>query len=89
MKGVHVEYKRLGALLREGRERKRMTIGVAAMAIGLTNGSYLARCERGSSNFPAGKLKEALKIYRIPAATAVTAASEDFVDSISGYLRGK
>lgn len=89
MRGVKVVYRNLGTLLREGRERKGLSLPQAAMVLGLTNRQYVWRCESGTSNFPAKKLKRALELYRIPAADAIAAAASDFTESMSEFLRGK
>lgn len=88
MRGVNIVYRELGALLREGRERKQMNLEEAAMVLGLTNRQYLSRCERGTDNFPAKKLKRALELYRIPIADAVGAAAADFTTGTTKFLRG-
>lgn len=89
MKGVKIQYRKLGRLLFEGRERKGIPPESAVMQLGLTNRQYLWRCENGHSNFPVGRLRKALELYEIPISHAVSAASEDFNESMIVYLRKK
>lgn len=89
MRGVVVSYEKLGKLLKEGRERKGMTLDEAAMIIGVTNGQYLWRCENDWSNFPAGSLRRALDLYDIKQADAVDLICEDFRSALVSFLRKK
>lgn len=78
MRGAKVVYVELGKLMREGRERKNMTLDNAAMMLGFSTVSYLASCERGNCNFPVRKLARALELYAIPVQDAISAATEDY-----------
>ena len=73
--------------MKQGRERKRLSLPDAATYLGITNGQYLCRCENGISNFPTKSLKRALDLYKIPVATAVEAAVNDFQASMVEFLR--
>jgi transcriptional regulator with XRE-family HTH domain len=86
---MHVEYKSLSALLREGRESAGLSVESAATMIGLTNASYLARCERGDSNFPASRLKRAVKIYALKPESVLEAIVSDYRKGILKWLGGK
>lgn len=88
MKGAHVRYPRLGALLREGREGQGLTLESAAAMIGMANVSYLSRCELGSSNFPGTKLKRAMKVYGISAKDVVDVVVEDYEAGMKKWLIG-
>ncbi len=89
MRGILAKYTKLGSLLREGRERKGMTLESAAMIVGMTNGQYLWRCEQAISNFPARFLSRALDLYDIPVAQAVDAIVDDFQTATIEFLREK
>lgn len=89
MYGIHVRYKNLGQLMREGRERKQLSLNEAALMLGLTNKQYLWRCETGTSNFSADVLKNALELYRIPVSDSVEAATKDFTDGLGKFLRAR
>lgn len=90
MRGAKVLYKKLGRLLREGRERQKMSLKDAALVLGLTNEHYLWRCEDARwANFPAAKLRRALDLYKIPPADAVAAMSEDFRAGMLAFLKAK
>lgn len=89
MRGMHVEYRSLSALLREGRERAGLSVESAATMIGLTNASYLARCERGDSNFPASRLKRAVKVYALKPEAVLDALVSDYKKGIVEWLGAK
>lgn len=78
MRGAAVRYIELGRLLKEGRERKGLSLNVATSLLGLTDACYLSRCEHGTNNFPAAKLKRALTLYKIPVSDAIEKAVEDY-----------
>jgi transcriptional regulator with XRE-family HTH domain len=77
---------KLGALLRRGREKAGMTLESAATMIGMTNISYLSRCELGSSNFPGTKLKRAIKVYGLDPKAVVDTAVEDYEIGMDDWL---
>lgn len=89
MRGVPIIYGKLGVLLKDGRLRKGLELEEASMLIGITNGSYLWRCEKGVSNFPARSLGRALELYDIPVADSVIAITEDFKSGLIDFLRHK
>lgn len=89
MRGIAIQYKKLGAILKDGRIRKGLELEEASMLIGITNGAYLWRCEKGMSNFPARSLRRALELYGIKAADATIAICDDFQAGTIDFLRKK
>mgnify|MGYP001567339102 CR=1 FL=1 len=90
MRGIKIHHTRLGKLMKQGRERRGLVLEEAAMLIGLTNGQYLWRCEKGEhGNFPARSVVRALELYGIAKADAITAICDDFKAATIEYLRKK
>lgn len=89
MKGAQIKYKGLGKLLREGREHLGVSVESASMMIGITNGSYLARCERGESNFPLAKLRRACDLYKLKSSDVIDRILEDYRKGMLETLKGK
>ncbi len=86
MRGAAIRYTALGDLLRQGRERKHLTLEQAAVMIGITNGSHLSLCELGRRNFPPERLARALKLYEIAPSDALRIVMQDFESGMQDFL---
>lgn len=78
MHGAHLKYKKLGELMRTGREKQGMTLEAAASMIGMTNGHYLWRCESAVSNFPLANIARAADLYGLEPQNILDAIMADY-----------
>lgn len=86
MRGAKIQYKTLGAFLREGRTAQAMTLSEASTMLGMVSVSYLSRCELGQSNFPMGRLKRAIQLYKLDPHDIAEAVSEDYKAGMAKVL---
>jgi transcriptional regulator with XRE-family HTH domain len=90
VKGVRLENKRLGALLRSAREEEGLSLAAAAQILGYHDRAHMHLAESGKIGFTAKKLERAIRLYGMKIADVIEASASDYKEALGNFFgKGK